>query len=88
MLTQTFTVDGHLKVPPIGSCLPPLSQDIEMHFSLDMAQQVGCMHMWQSWVENVRYFMKIEFNTQNNTSGHRLCGLSIASAIVRARDEL
>ena len=43
VLKATFTVDEHLQVPPIGSCLPPLSQDIEMHFSLDMAQQVGCM---------------------------------------------
>ena len=40
VLRHTFTVDGSLQVPPVGSCLPPLSQDIEMHFSLDMAQQV------------------------------------------------
>ena len=45
VLKATFTVDEHLQVPPIGSCLPPLSQDIEMHFSLDMAQQVGCMQL-------------------------------------------
>ena len=40
MLRYTFTIDGSLRVPPVGSCLPPLSQDIEMHFSLDMAQQL------------------------------------------------
>ena len=45
VLKATFTIDGHLQVSPIGSCLPPLSQDIEMHFSLDMAQQVGCMQL-------------------------------------------
>ena len=38
----TFTVDGMSK---FHSCLPHLSQDIEMHFSLDMAQQVGCMQL-------------------------------------------
>ena len=41
-LKKTFTVDGHLQVPPIGSCLPPACRKIEMHFSFDMAQQVGC----------------------------------------------
>ena len=40
VLRTTFTVDGSLRVPPVGSCLPPLSHEIEMHFSLDMAQQV------------------------------------------------
>ena len=40
VLRHTFTVNGSLQVPPVGSCLPPLSHDIEMHFSLDMAQQV------------------------------------------------
>ena len=40
VLRNTFTVDGSLQVPPVGSCLPPLSHEIEMHFSLDMAQQV------------------------------------------------
>ena len=34
-----------MEVSPIGSCLPPLSQDIKMHFSLDMALQVGCMQL-------------------------------------------
>lgn len=45
VLKETFTVDGHLQVPPIASCLPPATHDIEMHFSLDMAQQVGQTHM-------------------------------------------
>ena len=45
VLKATFTIDGHLQVPPIGSCLPPVSKDIEMHFSLDMAQQVMCMQL-------------------------------------------
>ena len=40
VLRNTLTVDGSLQVPPVGSCLPPLSHEIEMHFSLDMAQQV------------------------------------------------
>ena len=40
VLRNTFAVDGSLQVPPVGSCLPPLSHEIEMHFSLDMAQQV------------------------------------------------
>ena len=40
VLRHTFTIDGSLQIPPVGSCLPPLSQDIEMHFSLDTAQQV------------------------------------------------
>ena len=33
-------------------------------------------YMWQSWVENIHYSvsMKIEFNTENNTTGHRLSG--------------
>ena len=39
VLRHTFTIDGSLQVPPVCSCLSPLSQDIEMHFSLDMAQQ-------------------------------------------------
>ena len=40
---KTFTVDDQFHVPPVGSCLPPESRDIEMHFSFDMAQQVGFM---------------------------------------------
>ena len=27
VLKTTFTIDGHLQVPPIDSCLPPLSKD-------------------------------------------------------------
>ena len=45
VLKETFTTDGHLTVPPTGSCFPPASRDIEMHFSFDMAQQVGCMQL-------------------------------------------
>ena len=45
VLKATFTVDGHLQVQPIGSCLPYVFLDIEMHFSLDVAQQVGCMQL-------------------------------------------
>ena len=43
VLKKTFTVNDQLHVPPVGSCLQPASQDIEMHFSFDMAQQVGFM---------------------------------------------
>ena len=39
-LTDTFTVDGQLQLPPIGACLPPATKEITMHFSFDMAQQV------------------------------------------------
>lgn len=45
VLKTEFTVDGHLEVPPVGSCLQPACRDIEMHFSLDMAQQVGCTYL-------------------------------------------
>ena len=42
--------------------------------------------MWQSQVENVHYSvpMKIEFNTENDASGHRLQGSrSLAPLCVR-----
>ena len=45
VLRQMFTINGCLLVPPVGSCLPPLSWDVEMHFSLDMAQQVWRMQL-------------------------------------------
>ena len=37
MLKATFTVNDHIEVHPIGSSIHPLKNDIEMHFSLDMA---------------------------------------------------
>ena len=40
ILTNTFTVNGTLTVPPINACLPAKVNDITMHFSFDMAQQV------------------------------------------------
>jgi hypothetical protein len=43
VLKNTFTVDGKLTVPPINACLPAKVNDITMHFSFDMAQQV-CSH--------------------------------------------
>ena len=39
-VVDTFSVDGQLQVPPVNACLPPASNDITMHFSFDMAQQV------------------------------------------------
>ena len=45
VLRQMFTVNGCLLVLPVGSRLPPLSWDVEMHFSLDMAQQVWRMQL-------------------------------------------
>ena len=45
VLRQILTINGCLLVPPVGSCLPPLSWDVEMHFSLDMAQQVWRMQL-------------------------------------------
>ena len=40
VLKNTFTDDGQLIVPPVNACVPSRNQDITMHFSLDMAQQV------------------------------------------------
>ena len=40
VLKNTFTVEGQLLVPPINACLPSNSNDITMHFSFDMGQQV------------------------------------------------
>ena len=45
VLKEAFTVDGQLQVPPVVACIPPASKDIEIHFSLDMAQQVRCMQL-------------------------------------------
>ena len=45
-LKDTFTIDGLLQVPPVNCCLLPASHDIEMHFSLDMAQQVRSLYMY------------------------------------------
>ena len=36
VLEEAFTVDGQ---PPVGACIPPASKDIEIHFSLDMANK-------------------------------------------------
>ena len=43
VLKEAFTVDGQLQVPPVVACIPSESKDTEIHFSLDMAQQVWCM---------------------------------------------
>ena len=40
ILKKTFTMDGQLKVPPVSACLAPVTRNITMHFSFDMAQQV------------------------------------------------
>ena len=40
VLRETFTVDGELQIPPVFACLPPMTNIITMHFSIDMAQQV------------------------------------------------
>lgn len=45
VLKNTFTVDGILQVPPVSCCLTPATHDIEMHFSLDMAQQVRWLYI-------------------------------------------
>ena len=42
VLKETFTVNGQLQVPSIDACLLPVTIDIIMHFSIDMAQQVRC----------------------------------------------
>ena len=46
VLKDTFTVNGVLQVPPVSCCLPPASHDIEMNFSLDMAQQVRWLYTY------------------------------------------
>ena len=40
VLKETFTIAGQLQVPPISACLSPGTNNITMHFSFDMAQQV------------------------------------------------
>ena len=40
VLQETFTINGELTVPPIHDCLSAKANDITMHFSFDMAQQV------------------------------------------------
>ena len=42
VLKETFTVNGQLQVPSIDARLLPVTFDIIMHFSIDMAQQVCC----------------------------------------------
>ncbi len=37
---KNFFVDRGLDLPAVGSCLAPMSNDITMHYSFDMAQQV------------------------------------------------
>ena len=37
---EHYTVDGLLTPPPLNSCIPPNSVDIEAHYSFDFAQQV------------------------------------------------
>ena len=44
-LSETFTLDGHFGVLPVGSCLPAATHEIKVHFSLDMAQQVRRKHL-------------------------------------------
>ena len=39
-------------IPPLGSCLPPCSQTITVHFSFDFAQQVGGVHTASSTKKN------------------------------------
>ena len=41
VVKDTFSVDGQLQVPPVNACLPPASNDITLHFSFDMGQQVS-----------------------------------------------
>ena len=50
-LKDAFSIDGVLQVPPVSCCLPRASNDIEMHFSFDMAQQVKWLYMYVNHYE-------------------------------------
>ena len=39
-LKDQFEVDGTLQLPAPGSMIPPMSTEVKMHYSFDMAQQV------------------------------------------------
>ena len=41
VMEQDFTVDGELKPPCLNACLSPGTNKITVHYSFDMAQQVG-----------------------------------------------
>ena len=45
IIKDTFTCGGSLHIPAPGSLVAPLSNDIKIHYSFDMAQQVYTLSM-------------------------------------------
>ena len=45
IVKDTFTCGGSLRIPAPGSLVAPLSNDIKIHYSFDMAQQVYTLSM-------------------------------------------
>ena len=91
VLRTTFNVNGHLEVPPIGSSIKPLENDIEMHFSMDIAQQVE----WTQLNSNLNYtkflINKYTIPVIHNSQGlcislHPTNMLSLGSAVRQYHD--
>ena len=52
-IKRTF-LDKGLAVPGIHSALPAMSHTMEVHYSFDFAQQVGCPRKQEQYVNTVK----------------------------------